>query len=182
MRVPRGSKNEFGEYYALVKGNELIDFRKKLKFKKVHLEKPVKMSADETAVAALLTRKGKANFNFLLKKSGLKEERVMKALSHLKRTKIVKEEGGAYSIIDYRKALLKEMPQTEKIRTDSSAVINYQQNGAKDAEALIQDLLPGVQIMSAADVFIPVNEITLRQGNRVRLFLLDGLYGGKLQL
>ncbi len=181
LRVPSGSKTEFSEYYAIVKGNELIDFRKKLKFTKAHIEKPAKMSPDDVAVATLLARKGKANFDFLIKRSGLKEERLMGALSHLKRVKIVSEEKGAYSIKDYRKSLLKEMPQTEKLRVDQGTVMNFDAKMPKTAAELISNLLPGTQVMSATDVFIPINEITLRQDNRVRLFLLDGLYGDRLQ-
>ncbi|MCW6160554.1 MAG: DUF87 domain-containing protein [Candidatus Micrarchaeales archaeon] len=181
LRVPSGSKNEFSEYYAIVKGNELVDFRKKLKFTRTHIEKPAKLSPDDIAVATLLARRGKANFDFLIKRSGIKEERLMKALSHLKRVKIVSEEKDTYLIKDYRKALLKEMPQTEKLRVDQGTVMNFDAKMSKTSTELMSNLLPGTQVMSATDVFIPVDEITLRRGNRVRLFLLDGLYGGRLQ-
>ncbi len=180
MRVPSGMKNEFGEYYAIVRGNELLDFRKKLRFTKAHIEKPAKLAPEDVAVATLIARKGKANFDYLIKKSNMKEEKLMKALSRLKRSKIIDEEKGSYSAKDYRKALLKEMPLTAKMRIDQSAVMNYDTKRAKSAMELVSNILPGAQIMSATDIFIPINEITLRRDNRVRLFLLDGLYGDKI--
>ncbi len=51
---------------------------------------------------------------------------------------------------------------------------------SKKARSVIRRLFPDASIASMKEVHIPSYRITLRQGNRVRVFGIDGVYGKKL--
>ena len=47
----------------------------------------------------------------------------------------------------------------------------------KKAKLKVEEFFPEAALAESRQVYIPVYRVTLRDGNRVRIFWLDGMYG-----
>ena len=80
---------------------------------------------------------------------------------------------------NFRAYLRLEPMELEELSVEKRLAL---QPNLKSAKARIGRLFPDAQVADLEVVYLPVYRITLRHGNRVRVFGLDGVYGRQLSL
>lgn len=80
----------------------------------------------------------------------------------------------------YRSYLSKEPASLEKTDADKSGIIKGSIT-EKKAKAKIGKLLPDSILLDFKIVYLPIYKVTLKAGNTVRVFTIDGLYGKEFE-
>ena len=82
---------------------------------------------------------------------------------------------------NYRKYLAKDTPQFERIAAAKSDILPATLSASK-ARTCIRKLLPEAILDDFQIIHLPIYKITLRKENRVRIFVLDGKFGKKIEM
>lgn len=174
IRVPTRKKNEFREHSLLVMGNRLVTFGKGIEFNALGIEKPARLTPADLAVLGAIARRGRADLPQI--EDDLGESNLSRAVSKLQRSGHIREDKGRYSIPDYSRHTQKLEGEQTQMQVPESSVVNYDRNCLKNAELLSANIFPGSRPIRISETYLPIYEITLRHGSRVRVFIFDALY------
>jgi len=187
LRVPTYRKNEYVEGYVILRGDAFVHMREG---EGISFEKPAgggrygrtgRLDETDMKVFLELAHKRKADRERLAAASGASRQKTAGSIRRLERAGLIEARKGSYYMID-NASHLRETPITvEKSKIDADSIVNYDRDMSKGAQKLLMALYPGSEILSRTDICVPMYEITLRRGNRVRLFRIDGLYGKSLE-
>ncbi|MCL5429871.1 MAG: DUF87 domain-containing protein [Candidatus Marsarchaeota archaeon] len=181
LRIPTGHKREFKDSYLLLKGNEFVLTEKNLSFADTGITKPSKLDDNEIAVLSVFSIKNNARHSDIQKLGGIGDKAMDNAIKSLKRRGLVIEKEGKFHFNDRQRYLLEKYPETKAESLETDKVLNYDKGYEKNISSLVSNIFPTAQIIEMNPVYIPIYEINLRKGDRVRIFKIDGLYGNVLE-
>ncbi len=180
VRMPTARKGEYEEGSFVISNESLVTFANSgLRFSRVHIEKPVSLSAEDEKVLAAVSL-GKADMPRIAKLTGLKFDSIARVLSRLKRARLVEQEKEAFKTRSYKSYSQRQRFETSDVMVPRESIINFDPRQQKNIELLLSNILPGAKAVSLDPLYIPVYEITLRQGEKVRVFSIDGIYGSRI--
>lgn len=179
IRIPSG-RNEFREYYIAIKGNKFVDIGNAIRFDKFGLERPIRLKPMESEVLRLISAKGKADLDYIVRKSGRKEPSVRKALTRLKKATLVEQKKSMLYAKKYDIHLLKGRPETSNEKVTIEDILNYSKESKKEGDKILSNAFPGSRIIASDQIYLPVYNLVLRHENKVRVFVLDGLSGKEI--
>ena len=135
--------------------------------------------ADRQVLAAMAN--GKAmDRNDLSSLTGIERGRLSRILYKLEKAGFIDwDSSGRAAIVDRRRFLSQNPPQTTDKRVGADEV---EEGGgprkmAEGVKAFVEGAFPGAMVLGIDEVFLPVYRITLRHGNRIRLFAVDAVFG-----
>ncbi len=184
LRVPTYRKNEYVEGFVMLKGNEFVaaDGGRGISFERpAGRAGPAKLDETDMKVFMAIAQKKRANRERLVLSAGSTRQKAAASIRKLERAGLVESRKGLYYTVDNAMRLQDSLLGAEKSMVDAESVVNRDEGMAKGAVRLLKVLYPGGDVLSHTDMYIPMYEITLRRGNRVRLFRIDGVYGKKLK-
>ena len=184
LRAPTYKKNEYIEGYAMVKGDEFvsIDRSNGISFAKAPSSgKAIRLDDTDMKVFLAVAQKRKIDRDALVAASGSTKQKAAGSMRKLERAGLIEGRNGIYRKADSQAFLADSPAASEKSKVDAGSIVNYDRNMGKGALRLLKIVYPGCEVLSIDDMYVPMYEITLRRGNKIRLFRIDGLHGKRLE-
>ncbi len=174
LRIPTPRKNEYKDHSFMLFGSGFLTVEKHLNHSKLPFSKPLQLTSNDIVVLSILHARGKADRARVENESGL--DTAGRTLQRLVKAGLVKVDKGRYFVEDFTKYAQKERLQTKPLKTDKNSVMNFSKDAKRNTGLLVQSLFPGTQNLKTVDVYVPVYEVTLRHGSKVRVFFFDAIY------
>lgn len=181
VRLPTGRRKEFDEYYLVIdSGLNFFRIGNRIDVLKSQATRPFKITAAGLALLYAISKNGKADLKEAAEISGLGARKAQSELDRLARSGLVHSESGRFRIADRREALCDAAPKRVRLEVDSDSIEGSDELREGEARQFVLASFPGCSIISIDKVYMPLYRITLRRGNRVRLFSMDAVTGGRL--
>ncbi|MCL5008512.1 MAG: DUF87 domain-containing protein [Candidatus Marsarchaeota archaeon] len=179
IRVPTGKKREFEEHSILIgSGNSLIKIGASIKVRRLGI-KPLRLSQQDENLLRLVRAKGSARKDVLVKKGVLKPKGASAVLKKLNAANLVTLSGDTLKSEDYADFYMKDnLAASPAVLQGSKIDGNFPSED--ESELLLKNLYPTCSMTLYSRILLPIYEITLRRGNKVRVFKIDGIKGREL--
>lgn len=180
LRIPTGRRNEFEERYVIIDGKlNALALTDGIRRGEAISNRKARLNDTEKKLLAAISGRKASDIEDIARKSGLSEAAAFKAIDRLEDYNIISIKGNTIKIPDRRRLLLHGKPELVDRVIDSCDIVGERllQKGISDA---ISTAFPLAEIASVRKAFIPFYEINLRQGDRVRVFRIDALFGKEL--
>ena len=180
IRIPTGEKNEYEEVYAWLKGSRFVESYNSISFTDSGIPKPIKLSDEDSTVLLMVLKERDIGLDHLVELTKMSKNVIAKSLDKLKKAKLVDELNGIYSSHDMTNVLLDKPPEIISGKLDVSKVVNYDTEKDSGQDLLLSNLYPRSKMVNIDAVYIPIYEIIIRGGTRVRIISIDGVYGKEI--
>lgn len=183
IRIPAGKKREFDEYTMMVDRNSNVVQLSKDKSISIIRAKvaPAKLGKLESEVLDYVRGSKSSSISDMGEDGIAKVAAIRKAVDRLSEKGLITVKGESIRAASFANLLSKGSPATEEVTVRQDQVSGSAKSLA-DAKLLLGSMYPSASIVESSEVFLPVYEITLKHGNRVRVYNIDGVFGKELKV
>ncbi len=180
LRIPTGRRNEFEERYAIIDGKlNILALADGIRRGESMANRKARLSGTERRLLAAISGRKTSDIEDVARKNGISEAAAFKAIDRLEDYNIISIKGNMIRVPDRRRLLLHRKPELVDRAIDSGDIVgeHLQQKEISDA---IRMAFPLAEVASVRKAYIPFYEINLRQGDRIRVFRIDALFGKEM--
>ncbi|MCL4400805.1 DUF87 domain-containing protein [Candidatus Parvarchaeota archaeon] len=181
IRFPLKHWREYKEEFLLLDDKlQFAVLNGKLSLFKGPLSGENRLLPEDHDVLLVLAKDGKRTPAEISKELGMGNRAVHNSLSRLKLRNLIHSDRKGASLIDYKKFLMLERPATSTLGADASLIINHRVDERIEKE-WIRTLFPSATIFECERVLLPIYEVKLKHKDKVRILLIDAVYGRLLR-
>ncbi len=180
IRIPTKRDGEYEERYLVLDGRlRSVSFNGRVSFIEGRAGQKTRLSKGDMEILSFVGTKRKTTSPAIQKSLGKDPLYVDNSLGRLSSAGLIRLKNDVATIVDNSRALIDSAPPLRAETQDKDSIISNEFN-----ERVIRDyestIFPGSVITSLKWIYLPVYEIRLRHGNKVRIFTIDAVYGGRL--
>ncbi len=181
LRVPTGRRNEFEERSLLIDGKlQAVMLSGKVERADALTGAKVKLSPTERKLLPILNGRRTSDIEKMARENGVSEGTAFKAIDRLEDYKLISINGDRIRTPDRRNMLMSGSPDLSDRAISDSDIAGGASSARRSAEQAIALAFPNAVISDLQEVYLPFYEITLRKGDKVRVFRIDAVFGKEL--
>ncbi len=171
---PTKNASTFKEFYSLLSPDgRIIQIKKSVVFIKPSINNSVSISPHEQDISRALMIYGWLDPKKLSIKTGFPQNKLLGILSSMSRRGIIRKSKDKYAINTLLKYASKK--SVECIEEKSAGAIPYANMSQQKLIKYARLIFPGCNVSPVALVHLPMYKIVLRNGNRIRVIMLDAI-------
>jgi hypothetical protein len=177
IRLPAGHDGEYKEEYMMLDDRlRFIVSKDRISFFNGPIAGESRLLKEDYDVLSLLS-KGRTNtISGISKALGMGIRAVRNSIGRLKLRRLVVSDREKTSLVNYEKYLMHDRPETVTISADASSIIN-QRVDERIEKDWARMLFPSASLFESERILLPVYEVKLRHGDRVRMLLVEAVHG-----
>lgn len=182
LRLPikLGNRNEYAEWYMMLDDKlRFVMLNGRLSFFQGPLISESKLLPEDYDILFMLAQSRRKDVKDISKELGMGVRAVHNSINRLKIRRLALSNGKYASIVNYAKYLIPNKPATIAVNADASSVIN-QRIDERIEKDWIKTMFPSAILFTSERVLVPIYEIRLRHGNKVRILRVEAVYGQAL--
>jgi hypothetical protein len=183
IRIPLRKKGMYEEHNILIDSKlRVISMGNSVNADWFGGEKQFSLNEDEAKVFSTLNMRNGCDPYNLARQTGLDEYQMHSAIRKLSKLELVYEKKEKLYAANISNNMNQKVPDIAEVSVDLANVVNYSDKLRKAAQDRIMLMFPHSQILNIEPVYLPFYSITLRKGSRVKVELIDAIFGNKLEI
>ena len=175
IRIPAG-KRDFNEHVLLFDNNSnVLQLKNQIRVIETPIKKP-KLTKLEDKILAYARASKSVSFDEIEKEGIAKRTSIELAARGLEEKGFVYVGKGSLRVSEFTGLLSKDPPESERVRVKESQISGTSKS-AVELNRLISAMYPSALLLESEELYLPVYIITLKRGNHVRVFNIDGVFG-----
>ncbi len=180
IRIPMKREGEYEERHLMLDGRlRSVSLSGRISFAARRINRKTALSNGDREILSFLAAKRRASASAIQKYVGKDPLHVDNSLGRLSAAGLIRLKNDFATIVD-NSDILADRPPALVTEMHGKEDIISSESGDRDVRDYVSLMFHGSTIISLEWIYIPVYEIRLRHGNRIRVFTIDAVYGGKI--
>jgi hypothetical protein len=181
LRLPLRHDGEYKEAYVMLDDKiHFIVLNDELSISQGPIMGESRLLKEDYDVLSELAKKRKESISSIDKELGMGIRATHNSINRLKSRKLVYFDGKNVSLINYERFLMQNKPALVQLNVPVSLIINRRIDERIEKD-WAKTIFPSSILFECERVLIPIYEIKLRQGNKIRILLIEAVHGGEIK-